>query len=217
MVFKIKYKNIFKTQQVTKKVSPLITNKYLTTEKYQPTKKDYLPSINKYYTIEEYLTPEDYLTLTINIYNADKFLKKQIDNLSIDVDNLVLNFEHFSFYNNNIDYLNNIFTNLPVNLKTIKFIYPIDIGKISNEYGYFNLLFNIKIPLNCDLFITINKTIYNISYTEPNTIILIPRQFSESILFDLDEIILTYNSHKKIKYGGRGVGGGLMQLITYGV
>lgn len=224
MVSKIKHKYIFKTpldhiqidnisqQPTEEEVSPRLTNEFLTTEKYQTIEKS--QTIEESHTINEYQTAEDYLTLTIKIYEFDELLKKKINNLSMDVDNLVLNFKNFSFYNNNIDYLDNIFTNLPVNLKTIKFMYPSDI-EISNEYGFFNLLFNIKIPLNCNVFLTIDKTIYNISYTEPNTIILIPIQFSESVLFIPDEIILTYNLHKKIKYRGGG-GGGLMHFTIFG-
>jgi len=164
---------------------------------------------------------QNVLTITITI-SMSRELNKLVENLPANVDNLVLDFSKLNFRGGNVDCLDNIFTNLPINLKMLKFIYPKRFSeKISNEYGYFNLLFNVKTPLNCKFMLLIDEYTYDITYLKSNVLILNSENFSSTINFNnpheikQTQIILEYNSQKKIESSGS-MNGGLMQLVAYG-
>lgn len=145
---------------------------------------------------------KDNIKLIIEIYKSS-CLKKLTENLPLEINSLELNFKNFMFYKDNIDCLDNIFINLPMNLNTIKFIYPHSFGKyMSNEHGYFNLLFGIKIPMNCQSFVLIDEITYIISYEKANIL---------KLTYNDNKHTIEYNSNKK-----RRTGGGLMQLVAYG-
>lgn len=156
----------------------------------------------------------DNIKLKVKIYK-NSYLKKIIENLPLVINTLELDFLNFKFYKDNIDCLDNIFTNLPMNLNTIKFIYPYLFEKyMSNEYGDFNLLFGIKIPMNCQIFVLFGKNTYSIIYEKPNILKLTLEKSSPTIK-------LTCNDNKRtIEYNydkQRIIAGGPVQLAAYGV
>ena len=100
--------------------------------------------------------------LTIGNYD-DYSIKTIINDLPLNIDNLIININKTT----ETKYLENIFTNLPFNLKKLSFDYKnsyleeIDKDEAS---GKFNLLFGIKIPFGCKFMIRYENIDYNIEY-----------------------------------------------------
>ncbi len=87
-------------------------------------------------------------------------------------------------------------TNLPPTLEQIYIFYSSQecskdqIKYIENNNG-FNLLFDIKIPLNCDLIIKFGKCNYKIKYIDKNKIILECKTEMQEIFYKNNNIIIS--------------------------
>ena len=110
------------------------------------------------------ITKLNKITLSI-IYFTQGNIKLIMNDLPEDIDNLTINIQRAT----TITDLENIFTNLPFNLKKIKFIYKeckVCEIKNMNSDGKFNLLFRLKIPFNCQVGIIFENENYNVKYND---------------------------------------------------
>jgi hypothetical protein len=148
------------------------------------------------------------ITLKIDIYNCTD-IHKLMNNLPINIDELVIKLESSIFFDK-FDNLEKSFLNLPFTLNKIQFIYP-SIYKqyLSKKYKCFNIFFNIKIPLNCKIFVYfgdfdnyVENCCYNITIINTSMIELKNKNEIYTINYVLE------NEQKG--------GGGLMQLVAYG-
>lgn len=91
-------------------------------------------------------------------------LENIIKNLSTNVVNLIIDLQKTRYFQSTIHNLDKYFDNLPVNLKTIIFIFPSGFTRhFSNEYGYLNFLFCIKkLPFNLTIKICIDNLLYEL-------------------------------------------------------
>lgn len=104
------------------------------------------------------------ITLNIDKYTQNS-IKSIINDLPNNIDNLLITISKII----QTIFLEKIFTNLPFNLKIIKFIY--DQYKLAEvetmkSNGKFNVLFGIKIPFNCKVIINYDNLDYDIKYND---------------------------------------------------
>ncbi len=149
------------------------------------------------------------IALTVHIIdNIDTY--NLMNNLPVNIDELIINLylinlDSITHYKN--DYLEKLFTNLPCSLKKIRFMYPLNYEQyLSKKYPYFNILFNIKIPLNCVFCICFDNSCYVITDIDSLTLQLT----KGDIIHTINYVV------KEIPKGRGGCGGGMMKLVVYG-
>lgn len=122
-----------------------------------------LQQINSFVTKIKFEKKAHDVTLHIKI-DMIKNLENIIKNLSVNVVNLIIDLKKNRYIRNTVHELDKYFDNLPVNLKTIIFIFPSGFTTyFSNEYGYFNFLFGIKkLPFNLIIKICIDNLLYEL-------------------------------------------------------
>jgi hypothetical protein len=104
------------------------------------------------------------ITLNIDKYTQNS-IKSIINDLPNNIDNLLITISKTI----QTIFLEKIFTNLPFNLKIIKFIYDqykLAEVKTMESNGKFNVLFGIKISFNCKVMINYDNLDYDIKYND---------------------------------------------------
>lgn len=156
----------------------------------------------------------DVKTLIINEIQEDRV--DFFNNLPQNIDGIVI-YIHETF---NTRYLMNMFTNLPSNLKLIKFVYSNSkISELKNMElrGKFNILFNIKLPFNCNFIVNYENEDYKANYLENNVSLELTLDSKIIIINFAFEIINDYVTKKRptniINIGG--TTGGLMLYHIY--
>ena len=110
------------------------------------------------------ITKFNKITLSI-IYFTQGNIKLIMNDLPENIDNLTINIQRATI----ITDLENLFTNLPFNLKKIKFVYKectVREIKDMESNGKFNLLFRSKIPFNCRVELIFENGNYNVKYND---------------------------------------------------
>ena len=103
--------------------------------------------------------------ITLNIDYTDNTAELIINNLPENVDNLIMTIRGTVETHK----LEKIFKNLPFNLKELKFIYKeskISEISVAQSNCKFNMLFNIKIPFNCDFIVNYDDADYEVKYID---------------------------------------------------
>lgn len=153
----------------------------------------------------------DNLILKINIYNKTDICKL-MNNLPVNIDELVIKLDS-SLFAGYLYFLEKSFSNLPFSLNKIQFIYPYTYKQyLSKKCTYYNILFDIKKPFNCKIFVYFGD-LYNYIKNCCYDIIIINNSTIE--LKNNDEIH-TINYVEEEQFCHRGGGGGLMQLVVFG-
>lgn len=115
-------------------------------------------------------------------YNTNENIESIISDLPENINCLIINIAKTT----ETTKLEKIFTNLPLSLNKIKFVYKqskLSEIKTMESNGKFNFLFGIKIPFNCRVKINYENVYYNVKYNDC-----------------VDEIELDIKENIKIKY-----------------
>lgn len=137
--------------------------------------------------------------ITLSIYQFIDCSKQLImNNLPSNISNLVIDIDKKTHTPD----LEGLFTNLPFNLKKIKFKYKFSLFDIDKDatHGIFNLVFGIKVPFGCKIIIVYGGKNYTVKYISNKQLQIVKKVKAETNFFYEIKKINYIEEHKNIIY-----------------